>query len=169
MRNDGTYRALGQLTNQSRWHDAGRAGAQLQARIDLRVYCISGSIRTLVHILATGARASRKMNVDVGWVSEIHHLQGSSGRSRNVAIHARLARSSLQSMAASALLQRDTEKARARSHGIHARALSPMGRSRRRAHEGCTFGVLEIISDLPCPPRTERAAAVETAAKTHLI
>lgn len=168
MRNDGTYRALGQLTNQSRWHDAGRAGAQLQARIDLRVYCISGSIRTLVHILATGARASRKMNVDVGWVSEIHHLQGSSGRSRNEAIHARLARSSLQSMATSALLQCDTEKARACSNGIHARALSPMTKSRRLAREGCTLGVLEIISDLTCPPRTERAAAVE-AAQAHRV
>ena len=163
MRNDGTYRALGQFTNQSRWHDAGRAGTKLQARIDLGIDCISGSIRTLVDILATGAGASCKMNVDVGWVSEIHHLQGSSGRSRNEAIHARLARSSLQSMATSALLQCDTEKARACSNGIHARALSPMGRSRRLAREGCTLGVWEIISDLTCPSRTERAAAVEAA------
>ena len=66
-------------------------------------------------------------------------------------------------MATSALLQRDTEKARACSNGIHARALSPMAKSRRLAREGCTLGVLEIISDLTCPPRTERAAAVEAA------
>ena len=66
-------------------------------------------------------------------------------------------------MAASALLQRDTEKARVCSNGIHARALSPMGRPRRLAREGCTLGVWEIISDLTCPPRTERAAAVEAA------
>lgn len=67
-----TYRALGQFTNQSRWHDAGRAGTKLQARIDLGIDCISGSIRTLVDILATGAGASCKMNMDVGWVSEFH-------------------------------------------------------------------------------------------------